>query len=409
MTSPQEPVPDVQPRSDRVAPDPNRIVAAAPEGGGQPTRPKGVLSAGVALAAKKPMKRSMAIAVAVAVAVAAGVGWWLLKPKGLPKGFASANGRIEATEIDVSPKIAGRIREINAREGDFVTAGQALVVMDTDTLQAQRREAEADAKRALSSIDTANSKVRQAEADRTAAIALTAQREAELDAARSHLARSERLAPRGVVPEQTLDDDRARVHGTEAALSAAKAQVAAAEAALATAKSDVVGAQAQLDAVRATIQRIQADIDDSLLRSPRDGRVQYRPAEPGEVLGSGGRVLNLVDLGDVYMTFFMPTAFAGRVTLGDEVRLVLDAAPQYVIPARATYVADVAQFTPKTVETAEERLKLVFRIKAHIEPELLRKYVRMVKTGLPGMAYVRLDPHAEWPPELQVRLPESSP
>ena len=85
---------------------------------------------------------------------------------------------------------------------------------------------------------------------------------------------------------------------------------------------------------------------------------------------------------------------------------MLDAAPQYVIPARASYVADVAQFTPKTVETADEREKLMFRIKARIDPELLDKHIRDVKTGLPGMAYVRLDPRVEWPAALQIKLPE---
>jgi len=142
------------------------------------------------------------------------------------------------------------------------------------------------------------------------------------------------------------------------------------------------------------------------LKAPREGRVQYRVAQPGEVLSAGGKVLNMVDLGDVYMTFFLPTDWAGRVKLGADVRLVLDAAPQYVIPARVTFVADVAQFTPKTVETAEERQKLTFRIKAHIDPELLRKHIRDVKTGLPGVAYVQLDPQAKWPAHLQVRLPE---
>jgi HlyD family secretion protein len=128
--------------------------------------------------------------------------------------------------------------------------------------------------------------------------------------------------------------------------------------------------------------------------------VQFRVAQPGEVLAAGGRVLNLVDLGDVYMTFFLPTAQAGRVALGSEVRLVLDAWPQAVIPARATFVANVAQFTPKTVETAEERQKLMFRIRAQIPEDLLRKYIEQVKTGLPGMAYVRLDPNVEWPARL---------
>lgn len=128
-------------------------------------------------------------------------------------------------------------------------------------------------------------------------------------------------------------------------------------------------------------------------------------AELGEVLPAGGRVLNLVDLADVYMTFFLPTEAAGRVALGAEVRLVLDAAPQYVIPAEASFVSDVAQFTPKTVQTQEERLKLMFRVRASISPELLQEHIRQVKTGLPGMAYVRLNPEAEWPDELQIRLP----
>jgi HlyD family secretion protein len=241
---------------------------------------------------------------------------------------------------------------------------------------------------------------------KAAALAVVAQREAELDGTRRHLARSEKLAPGGVVPAQALDDDRAQFKGRQAAVGAAKAAVAAADAALGTAKSEVIEAHSEAEAVRATIRRIQADLDDSVLRSPRDGRVQYRVAEPGEVLPAGGRVLNQVDLGDVYMTFFLPTEAAGRVTLGTDVHLVLDALPQYVIPAKATYVADVAQFTPKTVETEEERLKLVFRIKAHIAPDLLEKYIRDVKTGLPGMAYVRLDPQAEWPPDLEVKLPQ---
>ena len=155
-----------------------------------------------------------------------------------------------------------------------------------------------------------------------------------------------------------------------------------------------------------TVERIKADIDDNDLKAPRDGRVQYRVAQPSELLGAGGRVLNLVDLNDVYMIFFLPTAEARRVPLGSEVRLVMDAAPQYVFPAKVSFVANVAQFTPKTVETASEREKLMFRIKAHIPPDLLRKYIKHVKTGLPGMAYVRLDPQAQWPGHLQVKMPQ---
>jgi HlyD family secretion protein len=117
-------------------------------------------------------------------------------------------------------------------------------------------------------------------------------------------------------------------------------------------------------------------------------------------------VLNLIDISDVEVAFFLPTEQAGRVALGTEARIVLDAAPQYVTPANVSFVAAVAQFTPKTVETAQERQKLMFRIKARIAPELLHQYMTQVKAGLPGMAYVRLDPRVEWPAELQVKLPE---
>jgi HlyD family secretion protein len=278
--------------------------------------------------------------------------------------------------------------------------------MDTAVLEAQLREAKAQLQKAEIGIETAKSLVTQREAEKTAALAVVGQREAELDAAQRRLARSEELTPKGAVPIQRLDDDRAEVQKATAAVSAAKAQVSAADAAIDAAKSQVVDANAQVEAARATIQRIQADLDDSVLRSPRDGRVQYRVAQLGEVLAAGGRVLNLVDLSDVYMTFFLPTAAAGRVALGTDVRLVLDAAPQYVIPAKASFVASVAQFTPKTVETEEERQKLMFRIKAQIDPDLLRKHITQVKTGLPGMAYVQLDPNVAWPPELQIRLPE---
>jgi HlyD family secretion protein len=336
-------------------------------------------------------------------AVPAALHW--LKPNALPAGFASSNGRIEAVEIDVAAKIPGRIADMLVDEGDFVTAGQVLAKMDTAVLEAQRSEAEAQLQRALIGVEIANTQVTQREAEKAAAKAVVAQRQAELDAAQKRLTRTEELARRGTAPVQTLDDDRARFEGAKAAVSAAEAQLAAAEAAIATAKSQVIGTRSDVEAARATIRRIAADIEDSTLRSPRDGRVQYRVAQTGEVIPAGGKALNLVDLGDVYMTFFLPTAAAGRVAVGTEVRLVLDAAPQYVVPARATFVADVAQFTPKTVETADERAKLMFRIKARIEPELLRKHITQVKTGLPGMAYVRLDPRAEWPRELQVRLP----
>lgn len=332
--------------------------------------------------------------------------WQKLQGTGLPQGIASGNGRIEAIEIDISTKAPGRVKEIMVDEGDFVRAGQVLARMDTAQLEAQRQQAQAQLQRATVGVETAKSIVAQREAEKRAATAVVAQRQAELDAAAKRLERSEMLGKTKVVSQQVLDDDRAAVEGARAALGAAQAQLAAADAGISAAKALVVDASAAVEAAAAAIASISADIDDATLTSPRNGRVQYRVAQPGEVLPAGGRVLDLVDLGDVYMTFFLPTEQAGRVAVGAEVRLALDAAPEYVIPAKVSYVADVAQFTPKTVETAVEREKLMFRVKARIDPELLQKYIAHVKTGLPGVAYVRIDPNAEWPSVLRGKLLE---
>jgi len=346
-------------------------------------------------------RKQWILAGAIIVLAAGGYyAWKALNGDGVPDGIAKGNGRIEAVEIDISTKSPGRIREILADEGDFVQADDILARMDTDQLESQRKQAEAQLRRAEIGIETARSLVTQREAEHTAAEATVAQREAQLDAAQRRLARSQQLTQSRTVSQQVLDDDRATAQGAEAAVGAAKAQLAATEAAIGAAKAQVVDAEASVEAAKAAIASIEADINDATLRAPKPGRVQYRVAQPGEVLSAGGRVLNLVDVSDVYMTFFLPTGQAGRVAMGADARIVLDAAPQYVIPAKISFVADVAQFTPKTVETEEERQKLMFRVKAKIPQELLQKYIQQVKTGLPGMAYVKLDPNAEWPKNL---------
>ncbi|MGA2280037.1 MAG: HlyD family efflux transporter periplasmic adaptor subunit [Verrucomicrobiota bacterium] len=351
-------------------------------------------------------KKLVSAAIVLIVAVAGFYAWTKLRPSGPGEGFVSGNGRIEATEIDVATKLAGRVQNIMVNEGDFVQTGQPLAQMQIDVLEAQRDEACAQNQKASNAVSSAQAQVTARESDKAAAQAVVAQRESELDAAQRRLTRSEALAKENVTSIQELDDDRARTHSAKAALNAAKAQVAAAQAAIEAARAEVVGAQSTVIASQATIARIEADIADSQLKSPRDGRVQYRIAQPGEVLGAGGKVLNLVDLGDVYMTFFLPETAAGRVALGSDVRIVLDAAPQYVIPAKVSYVASTAQFTPKTVETASERQKLMFRVKAQIARELLQKHLQMVKTGLPGVAWLKLDSQAQWPKGLTVNVSE---
>lgn len=342
---------------------------------------------------------------AALVLAAAGAYYWRsLQVAGYGEGFVSGNGRIEATEVDVATRQPGRVVDILVNEGSFVQAGDALAHMQTDTLLAQRAEAQALYDQAVNNVQTAQAQVAARESDRTATLALVAQRESELGLARQSLARTEKLVAGGATSRQTLDEHRAAVVGAQAVLEAARAQVAAAQAAVHAAQSQVISSGSAVAAAQATIKRIQADIDDSVLKAPRDGRVQYRIAQPGEVLAAGGKVLNLVDLADVYMTFFLPETVAGRVALGADVRLVLDAAPGYVIPAKVSYVSSVAQFTPKTVETASERQKLMFRVKAQIDPGLLRRHLEQVKTGLPGVAWLRIDADTPWPEALTVNV-----
>lgn len=321
-----------------------------------------------------------ALIAAIALALLAGLAlyyWLVVMADGLPEGISASNGRIEAEQVDVATKYAGRIDEIRVDEGDFVTAGQVLAWMDDAQAKAEIAAATAD--------------VRRAEEQKAQAEAGIAQREAELDLARRELSRAERLSKSGHIPAEQLDQRRAQARTAEAGLRTATANRAAAEAAIEAAKANLV--------------RLQDMLDDTVLKAPRSGRVQYRLAEPGEVLAAGGRVLTLLDLSDVYMTIFLPAGEAGRLAMGDEARLVLDPIPDYVVPAHVSFVASDAQFTPKSVETREERENLMFRVKLSIEPELLARVEARVKTGVRGTGYVRTLAGTEWPEDLAVKLP----
>ncbi|MCG6895808.1 MAG: efflux RND transporter periplasmic adaptor subunit [Thiocapsa sp.] len=302
----------------------------------------------------------------------------LLGEPALPDGFAMGNGRLEATEVDVATKLPGRLAEVRVREGDRVEAGQVVAVLDTDALAAQQRQARAERRRA--------------QQEREYALAVVEQRVSELELARRELARLQRLSRSDqFVSEEQVDRARTDARTAEAALRAAQVQVTASDAAI--------------EAAQASIERIEVDIADSTLKAPRGGRVLYRLAEPGEVLGAGGKVLTLLDLTDVYMVIFLPAPAAGWAALGAPARILLDAAPQYVIPAEVSFVAPRAQFTPKQVETQSVRENLAFRVKVRIDPELLARYEAWVKTGVPGVAYVQIRPETPWPEHLAPRLP----
>lgn len=318
------------------------------------------------------------VLILLAIAVLAGTAFWFSnRDDGLPDGFAESNGRLEAERVDVASKFSGRISEVLVSEGEYIAAGQIVARLDSTEITAQLHEAEAA--------------VVQAEEGLNEARALQAQRESELVLADQEMRRAQTLGERGFASGETLDRRRS--------------EKATASAALASAKAGVARARAAIEARKATVERIRADLKEYEINAPIAGRVQYRLAEPGEIVGAGGKIVTMLDLKRVYMTIYLPTRDAGRIAYGAEARLIFDAAPQYVIPAEVTFVASEAQFTPRYVETESERDKLMFRVKVSIPPEILDGYERIVKAGLPGIAIVRVAAEQSWPEAFTVNLP----
>jgi len=315
------------------------------------------------------------------VVVGGGIAWWLLSKPKLPPGFAGGNGRLEMQQYDVSTKWPGRLTKVLVDEGDTVDAGQVVATVDTEPLEAQLRSQEAKVREAEDNLRTAQAQIQAKQAE-------FAYNDAEYK-------RSQGLVARGAVSVQERDLDRAKADASRADLLAARAQASR--------------AQFAIDSATAETERLKAEIADYTLRAPLRARVETRNAQPGEVLGPGGKVLTLDDLADVYMYVFLPTDSVGKVALGSEARIVLDAVPNYPIRAVVSFISPNAQFTPKTVETAQERHNLTFRVKLQIPKERLRQFEQFVKAGVPGMGYVRLDPSVDWPSQLQWKDPTNAP
>ena len=299
--------------------------------------------------------------------------WWHRLHPQLPSGIASGNGRLEADEIDIDTKYAGRIAEILADEGDMVKAGQVVARMDARDLEASLKKSQAQVRQAQRVVEEADANVTQQESQ-----VLLAEQQHD---------RAAYLAGKGFQTKEVMDQRQQQLDGAKAALSAAKLRVIAFQHALEAATHDV--------------ELYSVQIADNTLVAPREGRIQYRVANIGEVLPAGGKVFVMLDTSYVYMDIYLPTEDAGKVRFGADARIVLDAYPNVAIPAKVSFISPQAQFTPKIVETQSERDKLMFRIRVRTDPERLRGHAEVVRSGLPGVAYVLTDPAATWPAALQ--------
>lgn len=321
-------------------------------------------------------RRSVVICGVLAVLVGGGGGgfwWWQHSRSLVPTGISWGNGRLEADEIDISTKFAGRVAELKADIGDMVAAGQLVARMDTSDLQESLKKSQVQVRQAQRAIDEANATLDQQRAQQT----LAAQ---ELD-------RTQTLLQNGWATKELFDQRKQALDVASAGLRAATDRVAQAERAHEASMHDV--------------SLYTVNIRDNDLVAPRQGRIQYRLANIGEVLAAGGKVFTMLDIAYVYMDIYLPTPEAGRIQVGSDARILLDAYPGEPIPAKVSFIASQAQFTPKTVETQSERDKLMFRIRVRIDPDRAREHAQAVRSGLPGVAYVLADPAVAWPKNLQ--------
>jgi HlyD family secretion protein len=320
----------------------------------------------------RTIKVSLAV-IAIGVGAFFGYQYYESKQDALPEGIAYGNGRIEAKLADVSAREALRVKEILVDEGDLVAPGQVLVHLDTVTLDAQLAEANAK-------VAAANERLAVAEAS-------IARVKSQIRLARIEADRSRKLLEENAGSQRDYDVRRAAVETYTAALAEAEAQRE-------TARREITVAEANAATV-------QTRIDDATLKSPVLGRVLYRLAEPGEVLGAGGKALTLVNLEDVYMEIFLPAAEAAAVKIGAEARLTVDHLPGRSVVGYVSFVSPEAQFTPKEVETRSEREKLVFRVKIQVPKALVTHHAQTIKTGVRGVGYVKISESAAWPDWLQ--------
>jgi HlyD family secretion protein len=321
-------------------------------------------------------RRWLKVALALAIVIGGAGGgayWWLHLQPQLPPGIAFGNGRIEAQEIDIDTKFAGRISEILADAGDMVKAGQVVARMDTRDLSASLKKSQAAVLQARKAIGEAKANVVQ----QTSLVLLGQQ---EFD-------RASTLLQKGAQTQEVVDQRRETLDAATAALTAEQDRV--------------VESRHAMEASTHDVELNEVNIADNTLVAPTEGRIQYRISNIGEVLPSGGKVFTMLDISYVYMDVYLPTEAAGKVKIGSDARIVLDAVPKLSIPAKVSFVATQAQFTPKTVETQSERDTLMFRIRAKIDPERLRVRAEKVRSGLPGVTYFQLDPATAWPARLQ--------
>jgi HlyD family secretion protein len=358
-------------------------------------------------------KKKLAIGVIVGLFVLAlGVSllqrWWYA----LPEGLLVASGRIEGDETVIAPKIAGKLVGVYKDKGDSVEPGELLARLDSEqiTAQLQRAQEEADfwqkkVDQARVDLEYTQHNVRATIAESEAQVGVDTARVQEANAVlvknRLDYHRYRSLFSRKVVPKRQLDQVTSAYQASEASYQASKKELARAQAQLqqarlllktVTMKQDAYkAAQASFKAAQAAVQEAQANLNDTYIYGPSRGTILTKEVEPGEVVVPGTPLFTMVNMDKLYLKVYINEPEIGKIRLGQKARIYVDAFSDRAFKAQISRVAQRAEFTPKYVETREERVKLVFAVELRAENS-----EGYLKPGMPGDGVIRVKEGVPW-------------
>jgi HlyD family secretion protein len=337
--------------------------------------------------------------------------WWAQGP--WPEGLIQANGRIEGETTGVATKFPGRVQQLLVREGETVAAGQVLAQLDDAQIQAkvmQARQAVAALESQLQAAETALSVFRrEVPLSLTSTGAGVAHAQAVLtkaDAADQQAARDaqrfRQLAERGSVGKQRGEQAQLASTAAHSDLEAARTGLTQAQQQLRMAElgrerirakqSEFAALKAQLNQARAALADAESVLADQSIKAPTAGTITTKVHNPGEVLAAGASVFELVDMDHLYLKVYVPEIQIGKLRLGLPAQIYVDAFPNQPFPATLQYIASTAEFTPKEVQTPDERVKLVYAVKLYLD----RNQDHRLTPGLPADAVIRWKDGTPW-------------
>lgn len=316
------------------------------------------------------------VVIAAIVAAAAAIAWFTAHRGDNAGDGLTASGTVEATDAQLGFQAAGRVSDITAREGDAVKAGDELAHLDRTEMDARRAQAAAEAAAARAMLRELERGFRREEVEQgRAALAAATER---LNDARRDLDRVERLREGGAASQESLEKARSAVDVATSQQRQAQEQVRLLESGP---RSETIEARrAQLAQAEAAVATVDATLANMTVRAPFAGLVTVRHREPGEIVAAGAPILTVMNPDDRWVKIYVPETRIGAVRIGQPATITTDTFPNKPYRGTVVFVASEAEFTPKTVQTAEERVKLVYAVKVRITDDPTRD----LKPGMPA-------------------------